>query len=142
MNYLFDTCVISEVIRPKPSTAVLAWLERIPNDRIYLSVLTLGELQKGIPKLDDARKVRRLRTWLDTEVRERFRERLLPIDGDVALEWGRLCADAERSGHPRPVMDAFLAATAIVHHLTLVTRNSTDFSFTSVDIFNPWETRP
>jgi len=139
VNYLFDTCIISEVIRPRPSPTVLAWLERITNDRIYLSVLTLGELQKGILKVTDARKARRLQTWFDTEVRERFQGRLLPIDADVAQEWGRLCAEAERSGHPRPVTDALLAATAIVHHLTLVTRNTDDFAFTRVSLFNPWD---
>ncbi len=139
MNYLFDTCVISEVIRPRPSATVLKWLEQIPDDRIYLSVLTLGELRKGILKLNDIRKVRRLQTWLDTDVRNRFRERLLPIDDEVTLEWGRLCAEAERGGQPRPVIDAFLAATAIVHHLTLVTRNTFDFAFTRADVFNPWE---
>lgn len=139
MNYLFDTCVISEVIRPKPSEGVLTWLEQISNDRIYLSVLTLGELRKGILRLGDARKARRLQTWLDTDVRQRFDGHILPIDDEVALEWGRLCAEAEQRGHPRPVVDAFLAATAIVHHLTLVTRNTSDFAFTRANVFNPWE---
>jgi len=140
MNYLFGTCIISEVIRPRPSPAVLAWLERIPNERIYLSVLTLGELQKGILKVTDVRKARRLQTWFDNEIRERFKDHLLAVDADVAQEWGRLCAEAERGGHPRPIMDAFLAATAIVHHLTLVTRNTNDFAFTRVSLFNPWKT--
>jgi len=139
MNYLFDTCIISEVIRPRPAPAVLAWLERIPNERIYLSVLTLGELQKGILKVTDVRKARRLQTWFDNEISERFKDHLLAVDADVAQEWGRLCSEAERGGHPRPIMDAFLAATAIVHHLTLVTRNTNDFAFTRVSLFNPWE---
>ncbi len=85
MNCLFDTCVISEVIRPKPSAKVLRWLERIPNDRIYLSVLTLGELRKGILRLDDSRKAHRLQTWLDTDVRTRFQNSLLPIDAEFAF---------------------------------------------------------
>ena len=138
MNYLFDTCVISEVIRPKPAAKVLRWLEQIPNDRIYLSVITLGELRKGILRLEDSRKAQRLQTWLDTEVRARFQERLLPIDANVALEWGKVCAEAERSGHPRPSIDALLAATAITHHLTLVTRNTADVAFTHAEVFNPW----
>ena len=139
MNYLFDTCVISEVIRPKPALPVLRWLESVPNDRIYLSVLTLGELKKGILRLGSADKARRLQTWLDTDVLNRFRSRLLPIDTEVALEWGKLCAASEQSGHPRPTVDALLAATAITHHLTLVTRNVADVAFTGADVFNPWE---
>lgn len=139
MNYLFDTCVISEVVRPKPAARVLRWLEAVPNDRIYLSVLTLGELRKGILRLDDAAKARRLQTWLDTEVRGRFQSRLLPVDAEVSLEWGKLCATSERAGHPRPAIDALLAATAITHHLTLVTRNTADVAFTGADVFNPWE---
>jgi predicted nucleic acid-binding protein len=104
-----------------------------------LSVLTLGEIRKGILRLDDAAKARRLQTWLDTEVRGRFQNRLLPIDAEVSLEWGKLCATAERAGHPRPTLDALLAATAITHHLTLVTRNTADVAFTGADVFNPWE---
>lgn len=138
MNYLFDTCVISEVVRPKPSARVLRWLEQIPDDRIYLSVLTLGELRKGILRLDDSRKAHRLQTWLDTDVRARFQNRILPIDAEVALEWGKLVAEAESAGHPRPAIDALLAATAITHHLTLVTRNTADVPFTRAEVFNPW----
>ena len=139
MNYLFDTCVISEVIRPKPAAKVLRWLEQIPNDRIYLSVLTLGELRKGILRLDDSRKAHRLQTWLDTDVRTRFQSRILPIDADVAFEWGKLCAESESAGHPRPAIDALLVATAITHHLTLVTRNTADAAFTRAEVFNPWD---
>ena len=139
MNYLFDTCVISEVIRPKPAAKVLRWLEQIPNDRIYLSVLTLGELRKGILRLDDSRKAHRLQTWLDTDVRARFQNRILPIDVEVALEWGKLCAESELADHPRPAIDALLAATAITHHLTLVTRNTADVAFTRAEVFNPWD---
>lgn len=139
MNYLFDTCVISEVLRPRPAAKVLRWLEQIPNERIYLSVLTLGELRKGILRLGDTPNARRLQTWLDTDVRARFRGHLLPVDEEVALEWGRLCADAEAAGHPRPTIDALLAATAVVHHLTFVTRNTADVAFTRADVFNPWQ---
>ena len=139
MNYLFDTCVISEVIRPKPAAKVLRWLEQIPNDRIYLSVLTLGELRKGILRLNDSRKAHRLQTWLDTDVRARFQNRILPIDAEVALEWGKLCAESESAGHTRPAIDALLAATAISHHLTLVTRNTVDVAFTHAEVFNPWD---
>jgi predicted nucleic acid-binding protein len=139
VNYLFDTCVISEVIRPKPAACVLRWIAGVPNDRIYLSVLTLGELRKGILRLDDAVIARRLQTWLDSDVRTRFGNRLLSVDAEVALEWGKLCAKSERSGHPRPTIDALLAATAITHHLTLVTRNTADVAFTGADVFNPWD---
>jgi predicted nucleic acid-binding protein len=140
VNVLIDTCVISELIRPKPSPRVMTWLDGIPEERIHLSVITLGELRKGILRLDDAKKARRLQAWLDNDVRRRFQGRLLDVDADVALAWGRICAEAERGGYPRPVMGGLLAATALVHGLTLVTRNTSDFSHTRVEVFNPWET--
>lgn len=139
MNYLFDTCVISEVIWPKPVAKEFRWLEQTPNDRIYLSVLTLGELRKGILRLEDPRKAHRLQAWLDNDVRTRFGSHILPVDEEVALEWGKLCVETEAGGHPLLTVDALLAVTAIVHHLTLVTRNTTDVAFTRADVFNPWE---
>lgn len=139
MNVLVDTCVIFELIRPKPSSRVLAWLDGIPEERVFLSVITLGELRKGILRLGGVKKARRLQTWLDIDVRERFGGRLLGVDADVALEWGRICAEAERRGNPRPVIDALLAATARVHGLTLVTRNVSDFAHIQLDVVNPWD---
>jgi predicted nucleic acid-binding protein len=138
VNYLIDTCVVSEFAKPKPSTRVLTWFGDVPESRVYLSVITLGEIRKGILSLSDAAKARRLQAWLDNDLRSRFHGRLLGVDVDVAMEWGAICAEAERAGAPRPVIDALLAATARVNGLTLVTRNTADFAHIRVDVFNPW----
>jgi len=127
VNFLIDTCVVSEFVRLKPSPRVLAWFGDVPEARIYLSVITLGEIRKGILRLSDVTKARRLQAWLDNDLRSRFHGRLLSVDAEVAMEWGAVCAEAERAGTPRPVIDAMLAATARVHGLTLVTRNTADF---------------
>ncbi len=139
MNFLIDTCVISEFVRRKPSPSVMEWFGAVPEVRIYLSVITLGEITKGILRLPDPAKAQRLQAWLDNDLRSRFHGRLLGVDADVAMEWGAVCAEAERAGTPRPVIDALLAATARVHGLTLVTRNTADFLNIRVDVFNPWE---
>ena len=138
MNFLIDTCVVSEFVRLKPSPRVLAWFGDVPEARIYLSDITLGEIRKGILRLSDVTKARRLQAWLDNDLRSRFHGRLLSVDAEVAMEWGAVCAEAERAGTPRPVIDAMLAATARVHGLTLVTRNTADFEHVRVDLFNPW----
>jgi len=138
MNVLIDTCVVSEFVRPKPSPRVLAWFGNIPESRVYISVITLGEIRKGILRLPDAAKASRLQTWLDHDLVARFHGRILGIDADVAMEWGAICAEAERRGAPRPVIDALLAATARIHGLTLVTRNTADFAHVRIDLFNPW----
>jgi len=117
----------------------MEWFGAVPEVRIYLSVITLGEITKGILRLPDPAKAQRLQAWLDNDLRSRFHGRLLGVDADVAMEWGAVCAEAERAGTPRPVIDALLAATARVHGLTLVTRNTADFLNIRVDVFNPWE---
>ncbi len=140
MNVLLDTCVISELIRPRPAAPVISWLDSIYEEHLYLSVVTLGELCKGIMRLDqNTRQAGRLQEWLDHDLAQRFQGRILPVDSSIALEWGRLCAAAEQSGRPRPVIDCLLAATARVHGLTLATRNTTDFADTGVAVFNPWQ---
>ena len=139
MNWLLDTCVLSEIVRPMPSPKVIKWLENIPEKNIYISVLTLGELYKGVHKIVDARKAKKIKFWLETDVVARFGNRILPVDNDVAVAWGTLCANSEKKGVPRPVIDSLLAATAHVHHLTLATRNVSDFLFTGISVVNPWE---
>lgn len=138
MNYLLDTCVVSELIKPKPNSQVIAWVEAVPEDRLHLSVLTLGELQKGIAKLGKNSKSHRLQQWLDVEVRSRFAERMLGLDEETLLCWGQITGEAEKKGNPLPVIDSLLAATAKVHHLILVTRNTADFKGMEIEVFDPW----
>ena len=139
MNYLLDTCVISEVNKPRADRAVTGWMLRVPEERLFLSVLTLGEIQKGISRLTDATRANRLKQWLDVDVRKRFAGRVLPLDEETLLAWGDLARAAEKRGRPLPVADGLLAATALVHHLTFVTRDSADFSATGIELLDPWK---
>lgn len=138
MKYLLDTGVISEPVSPRPDAGVARWMSEREDSSFYLSVITLGEIHKGIERLANGRRKRALLDWADETLFQRFEGRILIVDAEVASEWGRLQAKALNSGRPVPVVDSLLAATAIVHHLTVVTRNTADFETCGVDIHNPW----
>ena len=139
-GFLLDTNVISEVISPRPSSNVIEWIEATDESLLYLSVLTIGEIRKGISKLAVGRKRASLEAWLDNDVMLRFSGRILPINIAIAVRWGRISADAAANGTPIPVIDGLLAGTAIHHSLTIVSRDE-GFSFTAgVEVFNPWHT--
>ncbi len=138
MKYLIDTCVLSELVRPKPDRNVLAWMESCDEEAIFLSVLALGEIQKGIEKLAPGKRRNELQGWLDRDLRRRFANRLLEIDSEVALVWGRVQASMERAGTPLPTIDGLLCATALAHNLTIATRNASDFLPGGANVFNPW----
>ena len=136
MSYLVDTNVLSELRRPQPSAAVASWVAARPVATLYLSVLTLGEIRKGVATVADAIHRQRLLDWLQLELPAFFAGRLLPVDTAVADRWGRLQALAAR---PLPAIDSLLAATALEHDLVLVTRNVRDFAGLPVQVFNPWQ---
>lgn len=137
MNYLLDTNVVSEAVKPRPNPGVLRWLEANDEDRLFLSAATLAELHGGVQRLPEGARKRRLRDWLAADLTERFRGRILPIDEPVAAAWGEILAEREAAGRPILTIDCFLAATARVHQLTLATRNLADFDPT-VPAVNPW----
>ncbi len=138
-GYLLDTNVISELMKPRPARAVAAWIVSTPEELMHLSVITVGEIRKGIDLLDaDEPKRAALQSWLDHDLRVRFAGRLLPFDEWVAERWGQLEALARRQRIALPTVDAQLAATAMHHGLTFVTRNTSDFRSTGVSLFNPW----
>jgi predicted nucleic acid-binding protein len=139
MSFLLDTNVISEWVNARPDARVVAWLSDVDEDRLFLSVITLAELRRGIERLAAGRRRRRLDEWLRDELSIRFEGRVLPVDGTVADAWGRAVARSEAAGRPIGALDAFLAATAAVHGLTLVTRNISDFEPAIQDVLNPWE---
>jgi toxin FitB len=138
VSYLLDTCVLSEFQRPTPQATVVAWLRAQEEETFFLSVLTLGELQRGISRLPTSRKRNRLQAWLDSDLRQRFEGRILPIDDNVALRWGEVQARVEARGTPLPVMDNLIACTALIHNLAVVTRNGEDFKRTGVRVVDPW----
>ena len=138
MKYLIDTCVLSELVRPKPDHHVVAWMESCDEEAIFLSVLTLGEIQKGIEKLAPGKRRNELQAWLDRDLRLRFAGRVVEIDAEVALVWGRVQASMERAGTPLPTIDGLLCATALAHNLTIATRNTSDFLPGGANVFNPW----
>lgn len=136
-GYLLDTNVLSEPVRPNPEGKVIAWLDSVPEELLYLSVLTLGEIRKGISMVGGTVKRARLESWI-AEIVLRFSGRILPVDGAVAEQWGRIAAQAEVQGKTLPVIDALLAATAMSYNLTLVSRNAADLAATGAMLFNPW----
>jgi predicted nucleic acid-binding protein len=139
VKFLLDTCVISELVRPRPERNVIRWVDSVDERKLFLSALTLGELEKGIAKLPESSRKSDLRDWLEHDLLERFAERILPVDASVAVAWGKIQGEAERAGTKLPVIDSLLAATAEIHRLTLATRNVADFDRCSATVFNPWE---
>lgn len=137
MSYLIDTNVLSELRRKTPDAAVLEWFARRPASTLYLSVLTFGELRKGIEGVPDAKRRMALTDWLETDLPAFFAGRILPVDAQVADRWGRLLSAA---GRPLPAIDSLLAASAAQHGLSMVTRNSRDFADLGLDVINPWVT--
>ena len=138
MNVLLDTNVLSEVRRPAPDTKVLAWLDAIDEDRAFISVASIAELQRGIALMDDGRRREALSAWLAEDLPARFAGRILPIDPTIAQRWGDLMAQARQSGFALSVMDGFFAATALDRELVLATRNTKDFARLGVPLLNPW----
>lgn len=138
MTFLLDTNVVSEWVKPRPNTGMMRWLAEVDEDRVFLSVVTLAELRRGIERLSDGKRRRQLDGWLRDALPLRFESRILPVDGTIADEWGKIVARREASGRQIGAMDAFIAATAVVHNLTLVTRNVDDFHSSLEAVVDPW----
>jgi toxin FitB len=138
MTYLLDTCLISELVAKQPNQQVLDWLDAQVPETLYLSVITIGEIAKGISKLSSSKRKESLTLWLNETLPNRFERRILSIDIPIMVLWGNLVGQLELTGRPLPVMDSLIAATALQNSLSLVTRNESDFAGTGVVIFNPW----
>ena len=139
MNYLLDTCVISELIKPKPSSKLIKWLRSCQEESLFLSSLTIGEIQKGISKLPDSGKRKKLQNWLDSKLTQRFDKRIIGIDFKVAQKWGEIQASSEIAGVKMPVIDSLIASIGLLYDMTVVTRNTEDMKNSGVRLFNPWE---
>jgi toxin FitB len=138
MSFLLDTTVVSEWVKTRPNRGVIAWLAEADEDRVFISVVTLAELRYGIERMASGRRRKRLDEWVRSELPLRFEGRVLSIDGIVADSWGKVVARSEVAGRPIGAMDAFIAATAEVYGMTLVTRNTSDFEASLERIINPW----
>lgn len=138
MNYLLDTCLISELAKSKPDEKVVDWVLSENETGFYISVLTFGELHKGIEKLPESKKKEELRSWIEDELKNRFQNRIIGIDMRVSILWGKIQCIAEKKGKPMPAIDFLIAATALAHDLTVVTRNVSDMEQSGVRLLNPW----
>jgi predicted nucleic acid-binding protein len=138
-GFLLDTNCIFELVRVKPEPRVLEWMEGADEGLLYLSVLTLGEIRKGLAGLPQSKRRTHLEAWLEVELQARFSGRILPTDAAVADRWGVLAADAKRKGKALSTIDALLAETSLHYNLTVVSGNVSDFANTQVPFLNPWE---
>jgi predicted nucleic acid-binding protein len=138
MSLLLDTNVVSEAMKPQPNPGIVAWMNTVDEDRAFISVVTLTELRYGIERLAAGNRRKRLEEWLQRELPLRFDGRILLVDGVIADTAGRMVARSEAAGRPMEAMDAFIAATAEVYRLTLVTRNQSDFKSVLKTTLNPW----
>jgi toxin FitB len=128
---------MSELVKPVPNKQVIDWLKETSSESLFLSVLTIGEVQKGLSKLPKSKKKKQLTAWLNT-LQQDYKDRLLPIDLLVAENWGRIQGEAEKAGTPLSTLDGLIAATAYTHNLTVVTRNESDFKPAAIPMVNPW----
>lgn len=138
MNHLLDTTVVSEWTRPRPDPSVVRWLDEVDEDRVHLSVITLGEPREGVDRTPHGRRRAALDRWLRDDPPDRFAGRVLPVDAAVAQRWGELRAAGASTGRTVPVVDGLLGATASVHGLTVVTRNTRDSSPMDLSVLDPW----
>jgi toxin FitB len=138
-GFLVDTNIPSELTRERTDVRVASFLQRTEKQSMFLSVMTIGEICKGIAALPASHKQTSLHAWLDSDVRSWFAGRILPVSEEIAELWGKLAASSKQRGTPLAVVDGVIAATALHHQLTLVTRNFRDFANLGIDLLNPWE---
>jgi len=138
MKYLLDTCVISEIIKPKPNENVISWLTGQDESELFLSVLTFGEIEKGIEKAPDKVRKKKLKLWVEEDLKQRFEGKILPVNLEVSTQWGTLQGIAEKAGKPMPALDGLIAVSGLVNNCIVVTRNTSDMEQSTVELFNPW----
>lgn len=138
MQYLLDTCVLSELVKKTPSAHVIRWLRRQNEQHLYISALTIGEIAKGIERLPNSAKKATLSAWLEKDLLNRFEGRIFDVDHEVAAAWGRLAGESEGKRKTLSPIDGLISATALVHDCILVTRNTGDMPIAPTNLLNPW----
>jgi len=139
MNYLLDTCVLSEFTRRSPEPRVVEWLDAVDETHCYISVVTVGEIHLGIERLPESHRKTELLVWLGSRLLNRFQGRFVEIDAPTMILWGSMVARLEAQGRPMGVMDSLICASALQNNLVLATRTVTDFTHAGVQVINPWE---
>ncbi|MDB9394836.1 type II toxin-antitoxin system VapC family toxin [Microcystis aeruginosa] len=140
MKYLLDTCVLSEYVKKKPNDRVINWVDNQDELTLFVSILSIAELKKGIIRIKNSQpsRYKKLWNWFQ-KLEKRFANRILPLTEDILNTWAVICGQSEAEGKKLPIIDSLIAATAYEHDLIIVTRNITDFTFSSVRIFSPWD---
>lgn len=138
MNYILDTNIISELVSVQPNQKVIGWLKGVDAKRTFLSVITIGEIRKGIEKLPESLRKKNIQDWFENELLVQFEERILPLDLSVILLWGELVGELEKKGRKLPPLDSLIAATTKYYNYILVTRNERDFEGIEIVVFNPF----
>jgi len=139
MDYLIDTFVLSEFTRRKSELRVIDWLDSLDEENLFISVITMGEIQRGIERLPDSHRKTELLVWINTELLARFAGRKVALDAPTMFLWGSLVARLEATGQPMGVMDSLILASALQNNLIIATRNVSDFLPGGVQVINPWE---
>lgn len=139
MKYLLDTCVISEFINREPNKNVISWLKAQDEANLFLSILTFGELQKGIQKDPDQNRKKKLKIWIEEDLKKRFENRIIPIDLKVVTNWGSIQGLAELAGRTMPTLDGLIAVSGLTYNCAVATRNTSDMEQSTAELFNPWE---
>jgi predicted nucleic acid-binding protein len=139
LSFLLDTNVLSELVRPEPDANVVNWLAGLDERDMYMSVVSVAEIRRGIEQLSSGRRRTRLLEWLENELVDRFEDRVVEIDRRIATAWGVLMRRAEAAGLPSSVMDGFFAASAVVHGFTIATRDTRDFAGFGIALLDPWQ---
>lgn len=140
MRYLLDTCVISELASQSPDGNVVSWIDELSDENVFISVITIGELKRGIDRLAVSSRRRKLEKWLESLL-VRFEDTIVAVDTNVTLSWGEMIAQLDKVGRPMPALDSLIAASARYHQLVLATRNTFDFKHAGIQLFNPWQTK-
>ncbi len=139
MNYLLDTCIVSELIKNEPNIKLINWIDSVEEIKLYLSVITIGEIEKGISKLPTSRRKSIIIEWLHEDLLIRFNNRIVNLDLDILFQWGKMSASLELKGLKMPSIDSLIAATAKHNKFCLVTRNIKDFENCGIELLNPWK---
>jgi predicted nucleic acid-binding protein len=139
MNYVLDTNVISELIAKQPNPRVIEWLDSLDPTTLYMTVITLGEIRKGIEKLPPSKRRDDVKEWLEADLLLRFQGKILEITTEVMLVWGELTGRLENEGKPLAAIDSLIAAIVLAGNYSLITRNDSDFQHTGITIINPWK---